>query len=61
MGGESREGGGGRAGEGVAGDDSILLGHRRRRPGEVDLSLSNICYKHLRRTSWSWEQFICEG
>ena len=57
MGGGPGEGGrGGGAGEGVASDDSITLGHRRWRPGEGDLSLSNFCLKHLRRTCRSWKQ-----
>ena len=42
------EGGGrGGTGEGVAGDESITLSNRWRRPGEVHLSLSNFCLKHL--------------
>ena len=40
-GGEGEGGGGGGAGEGVVSEESILLGGRGRRPGEVDLSLSN--------------------
>ena len=48
MGGGLGEGGGrGGAGEGVAGDESIMLSHRWRRPGEVHLSLSSNCLKHL--------------
>ena len=60
-GGLGEGGGGGGAGEVVAGEDSITLGHGRRRPGEDDLSLSSVCHKHLRRTTWSWEQLLCEG
>ena len=45
------EGGGrGGAGEGVAGDESIMLSDRRRRPGEDHLSLSCNCLKHLGST-----------
>ena len=46
-GGLGKRGGGGGAGEGVADDDSILLGGRWGRPGELHLSLSSYCPKHL--------------
>ena len=36
-------GGGGRAGDGVVGEDSIVLGDRRRRPGKQNLSFSRDC------------------
>ena len=52
MGGGLGEGGGrGGAGEGVACNESITLGHRWRRPGEVHLSLSSNCLKHLWSTT----------
>ena len=50
MGGGLGEGGGrGGAGEGVAGDESIMLSHRWRRLGEDHFYLSNTCLKHLWR------------
>ena len=54
-GGLGEGGGGGGAGEGVAGDDSITQSHRWRGPGEVHLSLSSSCHKHLWITCWGCE------
>ena len=54
-GGLGEGGGGGGAGECVAGDDSITQSHRWRGPGEVHLSLSSSCHKHLWNTSWGCE------
>ena len=36
-------GGGGRAGNGIVGEDSIVLGDWRRRPGKQNLSFSCDC------------------
>ena len=38
----------GRARESVVGESCIVSGHCSWRPGEVDLSLANHCFKHLR-------------
>ena len=53
LGGElGKGGGGGGAGEGVARDNSILLGDRWRRPGKHYFSLSSNCYKLLWGSCW---------
>ena len=46
--GEGGEGGG--AGEGVTGDDSIVMRDRWRRPGEHNLPLSRNCSKLIWRS-----------
>ena len=42
-------GGGGGAGEGVTGEDSIMLGHRWRRPGKEPFPLPFNAGEHRRR------------
>ena len=53
MDGEREEGGGGGAGEGVVGDDSVVLGDGRRGPGEDHLPLSRDSLESLGSTTWS--------
>ena len=45
---------GGRTGESVVYDDSILQGDRRRRPGEIHFSLSSNCKKFVRSTTGNY-------
>ena len=45
---------GGKTGESVVCDDSILHGDRRRRPGEIHFSLSSNCKKFVRSTTGNY-------